>query len=302
MLKYLVYLYRKTIVWRLLLTPIVWLHYNIFNFLSDEYFIKIRYKWKLWKFPNINNPKLFTEKIQWLKINDRNKLYTICADKYKVREYIAGTIWKGFLIPLVFETKNIEDINKKKLPDYPVIIKTNHDSWWSTAIINKEKIDYKTLRWDLKRKLSRNYYYAWREREYRNIEPRIIIEKLIKDSSWNNLLNDYKIYCFNWEPKYIQTIFDRWDNTRETWYNKDREIQNIHYYSNKQKEVPCPKNFKLMLEIARKLSKPFAYVRVDLYNINGKILFWEMTFHPYWWFMKWQPKSIDTEFWKMIKL
>ena len=265
------------------------------NRLNDKEFIKMKYREFLGKDVNLENPTLFTEKIQWLKLNDRNDLYTKCADKYSVREYIEKKVGSKYLIPLVFMTENYKDINQDNLPDYPVIIKTTHDSGGTFIVNDKKTFDFKRLQRKLSQRLRNNFYYLNREWEYKNIKPRIIVEKLLKDDSGNERLNDYKIHCFHGKPMFIQTIFDRGEETKEDWYDKNWKLLDVYYFSPLRKYVEKPKVLEELLSVAEKLSQEFPYVRVDLYIANNQIYFGELTFRPYGGFMKFVPESFDVE-------
>lgn len=270
--------------------------------LSDKELIEIKYQEFLGKKADLTNPKLFTEKIQWLKLNDRKDLYTQCADKYLVRNYIEEKIGSKYLIPLVFMTKNYKDINEETLPDYPVIVKTTHDSGGTFIIQDKKTFDFKRLQRILAQRLKSNFYYLNREWEYKNIKPRIIVEKLLKDDSGNKQLNDYKIYCFHGKPMFIQTIFDRGVETKEDWYDTNWNLLDVYYYSPIKKHVEKPKVLEELLKVAEKLSQDFPYVRVDLYVVNGQVYFGEMTFRPYGGFMKFVPESFDVELGNYLNL
>lgn len=299
------YYYNSTFGYYLLYLPQkIWNKYRVLrdNKLSDEELIKIKYKEFLGKQPNLENPKLFTEKIQWLKLNDRRDLYTLCADKYLVRNYVEEKIGSKYLIPLVFMTENYKDINQNELPDYPTIVKTTHDSGGTFIIQDKKTFDFKRLQRELFQRLKNNFYYLNREWEYKNIKPRIIVEKLLKDDSGNKQLNDYKIYCFHGKPMFIQTIFDRGLETKEDWYDTNWNLLDVYYFSPIKKNVEKPKVLKDLLNVAEKLSQDFPYVRVDLYVANNQIYFGELTFRPYGGFMKFVPESFDVELGNYLNL
>jgi hypothetical protein len=270
--------------------------------LTDEEFIQYKYKEHFNKEVNLKNPKSFTEKIQWLKLNDRKELYTQCADKYLVRNYVGSKIGSEYLIPLVFTTENYKEINQNNLPDYPVIIKTNHDSGGTFIIKDKKNVDFQIIQDELKNRLDKNFYNLNREWEYKNIKPRIIVEKLLQDNDENAQLNDYKIYCFHGKPKFIQTIFDRGVKTKEDWYDIDWNLLDAYYFSPNKKHVNKPKLFEELIKISEKLSQDIPYVRVDLYISKNKIYFGEMTFRPYGGFMKFIPTSFDIDLGKYLIL
>ena len=201
------------------------------NRLTDEEYIQMKYKEFLGRETDLINPILFTEKIQWLKLNERNDLYTKCADKYLVRDYVKEKIGSKYLIPLVFMTENYQEINQDNLPDYPVIIKTTHDSGGTFIVEDKTTFDFKKLQKELSRRLKQNFYLLNREWEYKNIKPRIIVEKLLKDDSGNSRLNDYKVHCFHGKSMFIQTIFDRGSETKEDWYDVNWNLLDVYYFS-----------------------------------------------------------------------
>lgn len=299
------YYYETTIGYYLLRFPKLFYSFVTIlknNSLSDRKFIQKVYKKYLGREIDLKNPKLFTEKIQWLKLNDRRDLYTQCADKYLVRNYIESKIGSAYLIPLLFVSKRYKDIKIEDLPNIPFIIKTTHDSGGTFLVQDINKFNFKSIRREIKERLNKNFYLTNREWEYKNIRPRIIIEELLKDDSGNKQLNDYKIYCFHGEPKFIQTIFDREIETKEDWYDTDWNLLDVSYYSTNKKNIKKPKLLKELLKIAKILSEDFPYVRVDLYISNEQIYFGELTFRPYGGFMKFKPESFDLELGKYLDL
>ena len=269
--------------------------YSKIKKLSDEEFIQYRYKKIFNREADLLNPTLFTEKIQWLKLNDRNDLYSQCADKYSVRSYVEKKVGSNYLIPLRFVTQDYKDINTLNISDYPCIIKTTHDSGGTFILNEKNRFKLYAVRQKLKKRLTQNFYLKNREWEYKNIIPKIIVEELIRDKNNTEQLNDYKIYCFNGTPKFIQTIFDRGDEPKEDWYDTDWNLLDLHYFSPINKYVEKPKLLNKLIEVASKLSKDFNYVRVDLYIANNQVYFGELTFRPYGGFMKFVPESFDEE-------
>jgi len=311
MREFIKHLYYNTIVGHILISPAKWLYdiyrfhiiLYIYRFLPDKIVIKRTFKKILGYNLNLNNPKRFTEKIQWLKLNDRKPLHTLCADKYAVREYIKEKIGQQYLIPLVYHTYNPADIIHKNLPNYPCIIKTNHNSGGGVIIKDKSNVDWKSLQKHFTKLLKINYYHTtakgW---VYKNIKPKIIVEKLLKDESGNDLLNDYKIHCFNEKPLYIQTIFDRANQVKEDWYDINWNHQDAYYYSPIKKDIQKPKMLRKMLELAEIISKDFIYIRVDLYLVYNKIYFGELTFHPHTGYMRFVPESFDKILGDRLKL
>lgn len=267
----------------------------IAKLIPDKKYIVSQYKKKLGIIPNIDNPNTFTEKIQWLKLNDRNPIYTLCADKIRVREYVKGKIGSKYIIPCLYELSSPQEIPFLKLPSQ-YVIKTNHSSG-TNIIVDKndmyinghtEKLDYEKIRFTLKKWLETSFYYVNREWEYKDIVPKILIEKFLQQEG-NKSINDYKIHCFNGEPKFIQTISDRQTFVKEDWFNLDWSPLDLYYFSPNKKFPTKPKEFDELLTIAKKLSEDFNYVRVDLYLVNGDVYFGELTFRPYGGYMEFRP-------------
>tara|TARA_B100001057_G_C22867481_1_gene957219 strand:+ start:4226 stop:5149 length:924 start_codon:yes stop_codon:yes gene_type:complete len=276
---------------KFVLTNLIW---------SDRIFLSIKFYKKVGVKLNLKNPKDFTSKIQWLKLNDKNPMYTICSDKFLVRKYVEEKIGKKYLIPLITSASNIDMINFNKLPN-EYIMKCNHGSGMNIIVkngkMNKfdqwENFDVLKLKETLKSWMKKNFYYINREWEYKNISPKVVIEELIYDETENDGLNDYKIHCFHGKPFYIQTIFDRIDCIKENWFDTDWNLIDLYYASSIQADVKRPKNLDKMLKVAEKLSSEFSYVRVDLYTTPNRIYFGELTFRPYGGFMNFVPKKWD---------
>jgi|SaaInl6LU_22_DNA_1037377.scaffolds.fasta_scaffold06338_2 hypothetical protein len=253
----------------------------LFHQLVDEKKqIQILFYRSLGFYNSFNNPKTFNEKIQWLKINDRSELHTLCADKLLVREYIKEQIGEKYLIPLLYKTQNVYDlnINQPKIKE-PCIIKTNHDS--GTFVIikdSKEELDWGKIQKKLKKSLTRNYYFRWFEWQYKNIKPYVIIEKLLQDSN-GKIPVDYKFHCFEGKVEYIQVDIDRDTNHRRNIYDPNWNLCNFIIDCKNGEPQSKPENLDKMMEIASKLASKFSYVRIDLYNVNNVIYFGEITFH-----------------------
>lgn len=270
---------------------------------EDIIFIKANFK-EIFGYPiDLENPITFNEKLQWLKIHNRTNLHTICADKLLVRDYVSKKIGDQYLIPLVYSTKKKSKLTPKILPDYPIIVKTNHDSGSTFVVRNKNDYDWTQLKNKLKRSLLSNFYFASREWPYRNIPPRIIVEKLLIQKN-GKVPNDYRFYCTKGKVNYIQLEIDRETNHTRNIYDLDWNLLNV-----KRGDIPSidniekPKKLNEMLSICENLSKSFIFSRVDLYYIdNETIYFGEITFYPGGGFTKFSPNEWDKTFGKMIEL
>ncbi|MEQ6376431.1 ATP-grasp fold amidoligase family protein [Bacillaceae bacterium S4-13-56] len=251
------------------------------DFLPDKLMIKLQYKIATGRKLNLKKPERFTEKLQWYKLHYRDPLITKCSDKYSVREYIASKGYEDILVPLYGVYDRAEDINFEKLPN-KFVLKTTNGSHSNILCEDKSTLDIKSTRETLNRWLKAWNGKVGREWGYYNIKPRIICEEYL-DKDENNDLIDYKFFCFNGEPVCLYVIVDRYleDGIKLGIYNLEfeklpyRRVDIRGLTSNPNK----PKNFEKMIEIAKVLSKDFPHTRVDLYNIDGKIYFGELTFY-----------------------
>jgi hypothetical protein len=248
-------------------------------FLPDYLYLKLQYRVKTGNRLNLKNPLLYNEKIQWLKLHDRQACYHNIADKYEVRKYVADTIGKEYLIPIYGVWNNFDEIPIDTLPDQ-FVLKCTHDSGSVKICHDKQSFDIKNNRKFFKNRLSKSYYWQKREWAYKKIKPRIIAEKLMIDESGNEL-KDYKIFCFNGEPKIILVDIDKFTTNKRNFYSPEWEFQPlINGAPNAPPQsIHKPANLELMLNLAKKLSYSIIHVRVDLYNINEKVYFGELTFY-----------------------
>lgn len=285
MKKLLKHIYHNTIFGKAL----IYLYHNTKNHvLPDKIFLKYKYKKQFGVFPDLDNPKTLNEKIIWLKLHDRTPLHTQCADKYAVREFIKEQIGEQYLVPLYFTTKNPEDLKSSNLPDIPCIIKTNHDSGGGVFVYEKEKINWNETQKMFKRRLKISHYPESKEWQYKNIVPRIIVEKLLMDRN-GNIPFDYKLHCFNGKVNMISVDMGRGtEHHYRNWYSATWEREPFRWSSPKgngiytdpsKEDVPKPKNLTKMIELSEKLAESFRYVRVDWYDVDGKLFFGELTFH-----------------------
>ncbi len=230
---------------------------------------------------NIEKPKSFNEKLQWLKLNDRNPKYIELVDKYKVREYISKVLGDEYLIPLLGVYNSFQEIDFDKLPNQ-FVLKPNHTSGNVYLCKDKTKIDYIKLEKEINAWLKREYYWLHREWPYKNVNPKIICEKYIVDET-KTQLKDYKFMCFNGEPKIIHVMSDRVDgnycvnNYDINWNPID--IPRRKFPKN-PKEIKRPKRLEEMIDISKKLSKGIPFSRIDLYSTDYGVFFGEITFYP----------------------
>ena len=274
---------------------------NVFDFLSDEQFLKFKFRIHMDKKLDLKNPRTFNEKLQWLKLNDRNPEYTKMVDKYAVREYIAKKIGAEYLIPLLGVWDSVDDIDFDSLPNQ-FVLKCNHDSGGHVICKDKSKLDVEEARKKLSKVMKRDFYKLSREWPYKNVKRKIIAEKFMVDESGTEL-KDYKFFCFDGRCEYMFVATDRPHDTKFDFYDMDfKHLPFKQGHPHATKEIQKPKAFDEMKELAQKLSKGIKQVRIDFYEINGKVYFGEITFFHYSGFTPFEPEEWDYKFGELIKL
>ena len=271
--------------------------------LADKKYIELKYLTFFKKKLNLKNPQTFNEKLQWLKIYDRNHQYTQMVDKYEAKKYVASIIGEEYIIPTIGIYNSFDEIDFKKLPN-KFVIKCTHDSGGLVVCKDKNKLDKNNAKKKIEKSLKTNYYYCGREWPYKNVKPRIIIEKYMCTKEQKELI-DYKFFCFNGNPKIILVCSERFssNNMCETWFDDKWNFLDIIESSHRvDKTIKKPINLSKMMEFSKKLSKDIPFVRVDFYEINGKTYFGELTFFPASGFERFEPKEWDYKLGEMLKL
>lgn len=275
-----------------------------FKFLSDEMYLKLKYRSVFGRKLNLKNPKTFNEKLQWLKLYDRNPIYSVMVDKYEVKNFVSKLIGDQYIIPTLGVWNDFDEINFDNLPEQ-FVLKCTHDSGGLVICKNKNQLDKNEAKLKIEKSLQRNFYYEGRQWPYKNVVPKIIAEKYMVDESGFEL-KDYKFFCFNGEPKIMYIASDRGKNGEDIkfdFYNMDfvhLDITNGHSMSNKT--MRKPDSFDKMKQLASVLSKNIPHVRVDFYDINGKVYFGEMTFYHHSGFCHFEPEKWDEKLGSWIKL
>ena len=270
------------------------------------YLLSLIYGMKLGKKLNLENPQTFNEKIQWLKLYDTTELKTQLADKWRVREWVAQKIGVQYLIPLLGVWNSFDEIDLERLPNR-FVLKTNHASGANVIVLDKQTHDWHSTKIKFEKWMEQNFAYLHGfELQYKDIKPKIIAEEYIETKAGN--LYDYKRYCFNGVPKYIAIIGDRVleKHTGQTaFYNTDWKLQSFDSgdYPRYKIQKKKPDKLEEMLFLAKKLSKGFSFVRVDLYELdNGEVKFGELTFTPGNGMFRWIPEKVDLMFGEKIIL
>lgn len=277
---------------------------TFFRFLPDRIYLKLLYWVKVGVKLNIKNPKGYNEKLQWLKIYQKRSDYTDLADKIKVRDHVDNLIGTGHLFPLLGYWKRFEDIPFEDLPDR-FVLKCNHDSGSVRIIHDKKKLtdaDMKAMSKFYRGRLKLNPYLVGREYPYRDIEPYIIAEQYMESKDGKGI-NDYKFFCFDGVPKLMFVATDRAVDVKFDFFDMEfnhLDIYNIH--PNADYPIQKPDTFDEMKRIAAKLSAGMKHVRIDLYEIDGKIYFGEYTFFHGGGFYLFSPEKWERYLGDMIKL
>ena len=273
------------------------------DWLPDAPFLRLMFYAKFKRRLNLENPKAYNEKIQWLKLYDRNPLYTTLVDKYKVREYVKQKIGDRYLIPLLGCWSNPDDIDFESLPDR-YVLKCNHDSGTVIICTDKTKLDVSETKKILKEKLKRNFYRGGREWPYKNVQPMVICEEYMEDASGFGL-TDYKIYCFRGVPKLIMIATDRYTGkqTHFDYFDKDYNWLDMTWGNPRSENPPRkPESFNEMMKIAKQLSEDLTQIRVDLYEVNGRLYFGELTLFDGSGFDRIEPEEWDYTIGEWIRL
>lgn len=271
-------------------------------FKDDALFLRFKYRLKTGKRLDLKNPQRFNEKLQWLKLYNRQPEYTEMVDKAEVKKYVASIIGEEYVIPTLGVWSRFEDINFEELPNQ-FVLKCTHDSGGIVICKDKCKLDIEDARIKINRSLKMNFYLEGREYPYKNVKPRIIAEKYMVDESGIEL-KDYKFFCFDGEAKCIQLDFGRYSHHKRNLYSLDWKplCFSFGYPSDYNTLFDKPQNLESMVRIAEKLSEKIPHVRVDLYNINGRIYFGELTFYHGSGLERFDPDEWDFKFGGWIKL
>lgn len=254
---------------------------NMKRILPNSLYLKLTYYKRLGKKLNLKSPQTFNEKLQWLKLYNRKPEYTKMVDKYEAKQYVEKIIGKEYIIPTLGIWNKFEDIDFDKLPNQ-FVLKCTHDSGGVIICKDKKEFEKDKAREEINICLKANYFYRSREWPYKNVKPRIIAEQYMEDNK-SKELRDYKFFCFNGKVKCFKIDFDRFLQHRANYYDTSLKILPFG-------EAICPPDYNRNLEIpeqinkmimlAEKLSKDIPFLRVDFYEVNGKIYFGELTFFP----------------------
>ncbi len=254
------------------------------------------------RFLNIRKPKTYNEKLQWLKLHDRNPKYTKMVDKYEAKKIVADIIGEEYIIPTLGVWDTVDEIDLDVLPN-SFVLKTTHDSGGVVVCKDKSTFDFDAAKRKLDNNLHTNFYYISREWPYKNVTPRIIAEQYLEDEIDPDL-KDYKVYTFNGVAKLVFVASERGKGTTKADYF-DKDFNKLDFSWGYPHAKVCPNkpvNFEKMIEFAEKLSEDTYTLRVDFYEVNGKLYFGELTLYDGSGFAKFEPEEWDSILGSWVKL
>lgn len=288
----------------LLLVIVVWQHLGVI--IPDKLYLKVLFRLKMGKRLNLDNPKTFSEKQQWLKLYDHNSEYTKMVDKLAVKDYVASIIGKEYIIPTIGVWDRPDDIELDKLPN-KFVLKTTHGGGSCGVVIcsDKKRFSQEDAIKILNHGMRQNIYHMWREWPYKNVPKRIIAEKFIEPSLDSEDLPDYKFFCFNGKPKYCQVITGRSETMSIDFFDRDWNHQPFHEprnYPFAKYSITKPRDYDLMWDLAEKIASGLVFSRIDFYQAQDQVYFGEITFYPTSGMGGFNPETYDFLLGKMINL
>ena len=273
------------------------------HIIPDKPYLELKYHWAFGKRLDLENPVTYSEKLQWLKLYDRKPLYTDLVDKYKVKNYVAGLIGEEYIIPTYGVWDNVNDIDINALPE-SFVLKGTHDGGSIVLCKNKRDFNLSEAKKKLRKSLKQNYYWHGREWPYKDVQPRIIAEAYMEDKETEEL-RDYKFFCFDGVVKALFIASDRQKpvDTKFDFFDADGNHLDIKQgHPNAAVPPNLPMNFELMKQLASVLSDGFPQLRVDFYEVNGRVYFGELTFSHFDGMVPFIPEKWDEIFGNYIQL
>lgn len=273
--------------------------------IPDKLYLKLMFRLQMGYRMDFKAPKTFNEKLQWLKLYNRNPEYTRIVDKLEVKEYVATIIGDEYVIPTLGVWSQPEDIDFESLPEM-FVLKTTHGGGSNGVIVcrDKSKLDKGKIASSLRESLQQNIYRAFKEWPYKGVKPRIIAEQYMEDSETKEL-RDYKFFCFNGRVEYYKVDFDRFVGHKANYFDRSGLLMEFGEEvcpPNYDKRIEMPSNLSDMMNIAEKLSQNIPFVRVDLYSVNQRVYFGEMTFFPASGFGRFTEQQWDRKLGDLISL
>ena len=277
---------------------------GLLKWMPDEAYLKMAFRLKLGTELDLQNPRTFNEKLQWLKLYDRKPLYTKMVDKYEAKKYVADLIGEKYIIPTLGVWDSFDEIDFESLPDQ-FVLKCTHDSGGLVICDDKSKLDRKSAKREINACMKRNYYWSGREWPYKNVKPRIIAEAYMRNEVTGDL-RDYKFFCFGGEPKLLFIATERQSTSSETKFDFfDMEYNHLDLRNGHPNALVMPEKpacFEEMKQLACKLSAGVPQLRVDFYEVNGSVYFGELTLFHWSGMVPFDPPHWDQTLGEWIKL
>lgn len=273
------------------------------HLMSDKFYLSVLWKMVMGYELDWNHPKTFNEKLQWLKLHDRNPLYTTLVDKYRVKQWVAERIGEQYVIPTLAVYNSVDEINLNELPD-KFVLKCNHDS--GSVVICKDKADFDldAAKQKLGAALKKNFYWEAREWPYKNVKRCVFAEQYMADSFESEVLTDYKFFTFEGNPKVIQVDYDRFKWHKRNLYDTAWKYieAGIQYPSDPDHVIDKPRALDEMLGLCQEIGKKFKQIRIDLYLVDNKVYFGELTFFHGGGFEHFRPEEFGLQMGEYVQL
>ncbi len=255
---------------------------------------------------DLSAPRTLNEKLQWLKLNDQKDFYTICADKYAVRDYLARMFGAEYLIPLIYHTDNWRAVVPEHIARYPCIVKANHTSGDYVILRNPDDVDWKELKRRCRWWLKKDYYAVSQEWQYKNIKRQIVVEELLQTRS-GRIPNDYKLHYINGKLQFVYVSIDREGANKRNIYDENWSPLDFTWVEKgagnvRGAEIEVPATFETMKAIGSKIAADFKYVRVDFYDVDGRLYFGEITLYHGSGFDVFTPPEYDLKYGELLNL
>lgn len=286
----------------------LWLFKNYRRF-SAEHVIRRRFRNSFGRELDLQNPRTLNEKIQWLKMYERHDYYPVCADKYAMKQWVKNLLGTDeYNVPVLYHTANWRDISAQTVTQFPCIVKPNHSSHDYIILRSAEDVNWRQLRRRCRFWIKRDYYMESKEWQYKDIPRQIVVESLLVTKS-GKIPNDYKLNYFNGKLEFIYVSYDREGVNARCVFDEKWNVIPFYWGNSNQKEyVPCPvaipspESLEKMKEIGSKIAKFFKYVRVDFYDVDGKLYIGEITLHHGGGCDKFRPEEYDIYYGDKLKL
>ena len=286
----------------------LWLFKNYRRY-SAEDIVRRRFKRIFGREIDLQHPQTLNEKIQWLKLNERHDYYPVCADKYAMKKWVADLLGtEEYNVPVIYHTPDWRKITPETVNQFPCIVKPNHSSHDYMILRSKEEVNWKQLRRRCRFWLKRDYHVESQEWQYKDIPRQIVVEPLLETKE-GKIPNDYKLNYLNGKLEFVYVSYDREGINARCVFDKSWKVIPFYWGNSNQKEyvpcpvdIPAPESFEKMKEIGAKIAQFFKYVRVDFYDVDGKLYVGEITLHHGGGFDKFRPQEYDRIYGEKLNL